>query len=94
MKMSKGQLTGESKNGQFNRDEGRQEPSGEDTALMIDRNTSSSAEPESNNYCHYCTSPSHTNQGGGLTGNLNSVGPGMSSLFGPVFQTLLIEQQI
>lgn len=45
MKMAKEQLAGESKHGQFNRDQGRQEPSGEDTALMTDGNTSSSTWP-------------------------------------------------
>lgn len=35
MKMAEEQLAGEYKHGQFNRDQGRQEPSGEDTALMI-----------------------------------------------------------
>ncbi len=92
--MAKEQLAGESKHGQFNRDQGRQEPSGEDTALMIDCDTSSSAQPESNNCCDYCTSLSHNKQGGGLTGNLNSVGPGPSSFFGTVFQMPQIEQQI
>lgn len=39
------QLALEYKYGQFNRDHGRQEPSGEDTTLMIDCNTSSSDGP-------------------------------------------------
>lgn len=71
-KWPKSSLLEESKHGQFNRDQGRQEPSGEDTALMIDCNTSSSAQPESNNCCDYCASLSHNDQGG----NLNSAGPG------------------
>lgn len=92
--MGKEQLAGESKHGQFNRDQGRQEPSGEDTALMTVCNTSSSAQPESNNCCDYCTSLSHSSEGGGATGNSNSVGPGLSSLFGPVIQMFLTEKQI
>lgn len=85
--MAKEQLAGESKHGQFNRDQGRQAPSGEDTALMIDCNTSSSTEPESKN-CDHCTSLSHNNQ----RGYLKSVSTGLNSLSGPVFQILLIEQ--
>lgn len=57
--MARVQLTVESKPGQFNRDQAKQEPSGEDTALMIDCNTSSRAQPESNNCRDYCTSVSH-----------------------------------
>lgn len=69
--MAEEQLAGESKHGQFNRDQGRQKPSGEDTALMIDCNTSSSsAELLESNNC--CTSLSHNNLGGNRTGNLNS----------------------
>lgn len=81
MKMAKEQLAGESKHEQFNRDQGRQEPSGEDTALMIDCNTNSGTEPKRNNCYHHCTSLLHNNQGCCLTGNLNR-GPGLSSLFG------------
>lgn len=79
--MAKEQLAGESKHGQFNRDQGRQEPSGEDTALMTDCNTSSSAQRESNNCCDYCTSLSRKDQGR----KLHSVGPVLNSLFGPIF---------
>lgn len=89
----KSSLLEESKHGQFNRDQGRQEPSGEDTALMIDCNTSSSAQPESNNCCDYCASLSHNDQGG----NLNSAGPGAwAVLWTSPFskKTLLIELQI
>lgn len=42
--MAKEQLAGESKHGQFNRDQGMQVPSGEDATLMIDCNTSSGPE--------------------------------------------------
>lgn len=61
MKMAKEQLAGESERVQFNRDDGSQEPSGEDTALMTDCNTSSRAEPESYNCSDYCTSLSQNN---------------------------------
>lgn len=39
MKMANEQHAGESEHGQFNIEQGRQEPSGEDTALMTDGNT-------------------------------------------------------
>lgn len=67
--MGKEKPTAASKHGQFNREQARKEPSGGDTALMIDCNTSSTAEPESNNCCDYCTTLSHNNRGGGRTGN-------------------------
>lgn len=56
MKMANEQHARESEHGQFNIEQGRQEPSGEDTALMTDGNTSSSAWPESNNCLSFTTS--------------------------------------